>query len=115
MARARLRVCTVPGCAKTQPERRCPEHQTDYDRHQRATTPTKATRTWAERQRRAGTVAAHHARHGDWCPGWQRPPHPAADLTADHRTAIAAGGDPTGPLQVLCRACNAAKGARQAH
>jgi hypothetical protein len=33
-------------------------------------------------------------------------------LTADHVTAVAVSGDQGGPLQVLCRTCNSAKGAR---
>lgn len=113
MARARLHVCTEPGCPSTQPESRCPAHRRERDRHYRQTTPTKATRTEAERWRRAAAVAAHREQHGDWCPGWgRRPAHPSADLTADHEDAVAAGGHAHGPLQVLCRACNSAKGVR---
>ncbi|BAD56365.1 hypothetical protein CRM89_00300 [Nocardia sp. FDAARGOS_372] len=112
MARARLRVCSEPGCPNAQPEARCDEHRRERERHYARTTPTKATRDTAERRRRADAVARHRAAHGDWCPGWQRPAHPSTDLTADHRTPIAAGGDPAGPLDVLCRGCNAARGAR---
>jgi 5-methylcytosine-specific restriction endonuclease McrA len=32
------------------------------------------------------------------------------DLTADHITAMANGGDPLGPLRVLCRSCNSRRG-----
>jgi len=49
---------------------------------------------------------------GDWCPGVGVPPHADADLTADHVIAVAVVGSGDGPLQVLCRRCNAAKGAR---
>lgn len=83
---------------------------------------TETARTRAKRQRRPYTsteqtrrraaVDAHRRQHGDWCPGWQRAPHPATDLTADHVTPVAAGGHETGPLQVLCRSCNSRK---QAH
>ncbi|WP_236566720.1 HNH endonuclease [Nocardia sp. CY41] len=111
MARARLRICSAPGCPNAQPESRCPEHRAERDRHYRKTTPTKATRDHAERQRRAEVVADHRAAHGNWCPGWRRPAHPSDDLTADHTRAVADGGRPDGPLQVLCRACNSAKGA----
>jgi 5-methylcytosine-specific restriction endonuclease McrA len=33
------------------------------------------------------------------------------DLTADHIIPIAHGGNPLGPLQVLCRTCNSRRGA----
>ncbi|MEV6555885.1 hypothetical protein AB0M22_09225 [Nocardia sp. NPDC051756] len=112
MARITKRVCAVPECPAIQAEPRCPKHRTERDRHYRTTTPTKATRTHAERQRRAAAVADHKRKHGNWCPGWQRPAHPATDLTADHVDAIANSGRPDGPLQVLCRACNSSKGDR---
>lgn len=111
MPRAGLRPCSAPGCPNVQPEARCHGHRTERDRQLRTTTPTKATRDWSERQRRAQAVARHRATQGDWCPGWQRPGHKAADLTADHITAVAASGSPTGPLQVLCRECNGRKAA----
>lgn len=74
--------------------------------------PTNTTRDWNERQRRAAAVNAWRTTNGDWCPGWRRPAHPATDLTADHTTAVAAGGHPNGPLTILCRACNGAKGTK---
>lgn len=57
-------------------------------------------------------VNAYRDEYGDWCPGYERPPHPAADLTADHIEEIAMGGQPDGPLQVLCRSCNGRKAMR---
>jgi 5-methylcytosine-specific restriction protein A len=66
----------------------------------------------AETQRRAETVAAWRAVHGDRCPGWRRPPHAASDLTADHVDAVGAGGREDGPLSVLCRSCNGRKADR---
>jgi 5-methylcytosine-specific restriction protein A len=70
----------------------------------------------AERMRRARVVADHRAMLGDWCSGWERQPsHPAADLTADHVREVATGGDPSGPLVVRCRSCNAARSAHLAH
>lgn len=65
-----------------------------------------------ERLRRKQAVDAHRAEYGNWCPGWQRAPHPATDLTADHITAVAVGGAENGPLSVLCRSCNSRKGAQ---
>lgn len=66
-------------------------------------------RTWHERDRRAETVAAWRETQGDWCPGYRRAAHEAHDLTADHTIPVAAGGREDGPLDVLCRACNARK------
>lgn len=74
---------------------RCPTHRRDN--------------TNRERQRRAATVAAHRAQHGDWCPGWHTPPHPSTDLTADHPTDVATGGSEHQDLNVLCRSCNSRK------
>ncbi|SRR6266571_1970326 len=71
-----------------------------------------ATYGLRERNRRADTVAAWVKMHGFTCPGWQRPPHPADDLSADHIIARRLGGPQDGPLQVLCRQCNSAKGAK---
>jgi 5-methylcytosine-specific restriction enzyme A len=102
-------VCSVPGCPELTNHGRCPTHRAERERHQRATVPTKATRTHAEQRRRAAAVRRHRARHGNRCPGWHVPPHEATDLTADHIIAIAAGGQPAGQLQVLCRSCNARK------
>jgi hypothetical protein len=65
-----------------------------------------------ESQRRADTVAAWIAQHGWVCPGWERDSHPATDLSADHDTPIALGGPQGGPLSVLCKSCNSARGAK---
>ena len=111
MARARLRVCAEPRCPATQYEPRCPSHRRERDRYYQATTPTKVTRDRAERARRAAAVTAHREQHGDWCPGWKRAGHPSTDLTADHIDPVANTGRPDGALQVLCRGCNASKGA----
>lgn len=106
-------VCSTPGCPEfTAAKGKCAACGRKAERKQHRTTPTKATRTWGERKRRAAAVAAHRAQHGDWCPGYQVPAHEATDLTADHVTAVAQGGKANGPLQVLCRTCNSAKGAR---
>lgn len=115
MARSRNRVCRIPGCPNIQAHSLCTRHQTERDRHQRMTTPTKVTRSWSERQRRAKAVAEHKAIHGNWCPGYNVPAHDSDRLTADHLTPVAAGGAPDGPLGVLCVACNSRKGARVMH
>jgi 5-methylcytosine-specific restriction endonuclease McrA len=69
-------------------------------------------RTWRERQRRKRAVDAWIRLHGHVCPGYQRPAHEAHDLTADHVHPRSHGGE-HGRLEILCRACNSAKGARQ--
>jgi 5-methylcytosine-specific restriction endonuclease McrA len=72
----------------------------------------KPDRSWGERQRRKRTVAAWVRRNGWVCPGWgERDAHPSRDLTADHITPRAHGGE-HGPLRVLCRSCNSSRGAR---
>ncbi|RVW03018.1 hypothetical protein EGT50_09930 [Rhodococcus xishaensis] len=106
MPRSGKRVCRIPGCPAIQGDSLCGDHRREHDRHQHATTPTKTTRDWQERQRRARAVRDHVAQHGNWCPGVGRPPHAAADLTANHVVPIARGGDPRGPLTVVCRPCN---------
>jgi 5-methylcytosine-specific restriction protein A len=93
---------------------RCPRCLTTKNR-ERKPRPTNLTRDTDERQRRAAAVAQHRQEYGNWCPGWKIPPHAVAVpniLTADHVVAVAAGGDPNGELQVLCRVCNGRKADR---
>jgi 5-methylcytosine-specific restriction endonuclease McrA len=89
-------------------QRYCPEHEAANSRVRRAARPY----TRGEQQRRAGVVRAHVEGHGWLCPGWERPAHevPPGALTADHPIAVAAGGDESQELQVLCVSCNSAKG-----
>ena len=65
---------------------------------------------WTERQRRAAAVRSHIEVYGMNCPGYRKPAHPSLSLTADHVVPVAQGGDPSGPLAVLCRSCNSSKG-----
>ena len=58
-------------------------------------------------------VQAWREMHGNVCPGWEREAHevvPPNVLTAAHLDAVAAGGDESGPLGVLCRVCNSRQG-----
>ncbi len=55
-------------------------------------------------QRRARAVIAAQP----WCTLCGR----TRDLTADHIAPLARGGDPLGPLRVLCRRCNSGRGDR---
>jgi len=71
-------------------------------------------RDWGERQRRARAVRQWREVYGDWCPGWRRTPHAVVApnvLTADHVLPVGVGGDPRGPLGILCRSCNGRKSA----
>lgn len=81
---------------------RCPTHTALHRRQQAKARSREAARARA-------VVAAWRAEHGNWCPGWQRPPHEATDLTAQHEAPfILTGGG--GPLTVLCRSCNTREG-----
>jgi 5-methylcytosine-specific restriction enzyme A len=90
---------------------RCTRCATKAQRAKRQRRPYTA----AERDRRAAAVAEWRRQHGDWCPGWGRPAHPVTwpnILTADHVEAVGRGGNESGPLRVMCRRCNSARGAR---
>lgn len=107
-----MKVCAQPDCPRIQPNSRCVEHQAERDKHYRATTPTKINEP-QDRARRKHAVTKHRTLYGEWCPGWGREQHTLTStdggLTADHIHDIQHGGAPTGPLQVLCRSCNARK------
>ena len=107
MPRQRLRPCPQPGCPELQYDTRCAQHRRENDRRKRQVG-SRASEP-RDRERRKATVDAHRAEHGDWCPGWGREAHASTDLTADHVEEVALGGDPHGPLQTLCRSCNARK------
>ena len=107
-----MRPCLT--CGKLTPNRRCPPHETaERTRHNNRPRPAnrRPEYTAAERKRRADTVTAWIQVNGFMCPGFERPPHPSTDLTADHITDVHLGGAEGGPLSVLCRSCNSAKGA----
>jgi 5-methylcytosine-specific restriction protein A len=96
-------------CGKLSAGVRCPPCSS-----RRGAAQTRAKRevrpyTYAERERRAQVVRAWVQTHGYMCPGYQVPPHPSMDLTADHPHAVAAGGAEDQPLTVLCRSCNSRK------
>ena len=62
---------------------------------------------------REAAIAEHVRRFGMFCPGVGRPGHMAEELTVDHDRPIALGGLSTRANlgAVLCRGCNARKGA----
>jgi 5-methylcytosine-specific restriction protein A len=103
----------VPARRGSKTAARCPPCQREHDRGHNAR--RRAHDSYAEQQRRRATVRAWVATHGYVCPGWRRPPHPVDPqrnpLCGDHLHPPGAGGPEHGPLGVLCRRCNSAKGA----
>ena len=59
-----------------------------------------------ERDYKARAVAEWVARYGWVCPGYQVAQHESYELSADHLTPLSWGGDPLGPVQILCKSCN---------
>lgn len=116
MATRRQRPCLVCGTL-TRNASRCDPHQAEWQRRQDQIRGSASQRGYgtAWRKTAAAAVARHRGLYGDWCPGWQVPPHAATDLTADHRVPKSQGGtDEPWNLQVLCRSCNSRKRDRQA-
>jgi 5-methylcytosine-specific restriction enzyme A len=104
-------------CGKLSPNPRCVEHAREQQYQQLQAKRAARPYDHADRLRRAETVEAYRAEHGDWCPGYAprgRDPHMATQsnpLTADHAESYKASGSEAGMLTVRCRACNASKGA----
>ena len=69
-------------------------------------------RTYQEQKAMAAVLKQWIAEHGYWCPGFEREAHESHDLTVDHIYPVIRGGDPLGPMTVLCRSCNGRKGER---
>ncbi|MEX1173515.1 MAG: HNH endonuclease [Chloroflexota bacterium] len=104
-----MKLCTLCGVLTSRAGSRCTEHarQSNRSRHN----DLYSTRAWQRLSARV--LRAWRGEHGDWCPGYQRAAHPAADLTVDHVLPLAAGGAPfdIANTAVLCRSCNSTKGA----
>jgi 5-methylcytosine-specific restriction enzyme A len=88
-------VCRRAGCTQHKPQRKRARSRPE---------------TWAERKAKAHLVQEWIRDFGYVCPGYECPPHYSQDLTADHITPVALGGDVLGPMQVLCRQCNSRRG-----
>jgi 5-methylcytosine-specific restriction protein A len=88
---------------------RCTTHerQSNRSRHNAL----YSTRAWQRLSARV--LRAWRGERGNWCPGYGREAHAAADLTVDHVLPLAAGGAPFDITNtaVLCRSCNSTKGA----
>lgn len=101
------RPCIGDGCTRVARPggSRCDTCESDWQRARNARRPHYRG-DWPKLAKAA--VEAHRAAYGDWCPGWHRPPHPAANLTADHvdSRSLAKG------IRVLCQPCNSARGNR---
>ena len=85
-----MKLCTVCGVVTSRAGSRCTEHarQSNRSRHNAL----YSTRAWQRLSARV--LRAWRGEHGNWCPGYQRPAHPATDLTVDHVVPLAAGGAP---------------------
>jgi 5-methylcytosine-specific restriction protein A len=101
----RVKLCTVCGVVTSRVGSRCTDHarQSNRSRHNAL----YSTRAWQRLSARV--LRARRGQHGDWCPGYQRDAHPAADLTVDHVVPLAAGGAPfdIANTAVLCCSCKA--------
>lgn len=107
----RPRPCLDCGTLTRNPSR-CDDHQAAYEQRRDQNRGTSTQRGYGSAWRRtaAAAIANWKTQHGNWCPGWQVPGHPATDLTGDHITPKAAGGsDEPSNVQVLCRGCNSRK------
>jgi 5-methylcytosine-specific restriction protein A len=104
-----VKLCTVCGVVTSRAGSRCTEHarQSNRSRHNAL----YSTRAWQSLSARV--LRAWRGEHGNWCPGYGRPAHPASDLTVDHVVPLSSGGAPIdiGNTAVLCRSCNSTKGA----
>lgn len=109
------RVCLECGGVTSRPSRKglCPECQAERE----AARPARVVYDSPQWRRIArAAVRAWVARYGWQCPGWGVPAHHSTDLTADHRAALATGGesfDRTN-IGILCRSCNGRKAATPA-
>ena len=96
-----MKLCTVCGVVTSRAGSRCTEHtrQSNRSRHNAL----YSTRAWQRLSARV--LRAWRGERGNWCPGYQRPAHRAADLTVDHVVPLAAGGAPfdIANTAVLCR------------
>ena len=104
-----MKLCTVCGVVTSRAGSRCTEHarQSNRSRHNAL----YSTPAWQRLSARV--LRVWRGERGNWCPGYQRHAHRAADLTVDHVVPLAAGGAPfdIGNTAVLCRSCNSTKGA----
>ena len=104
-----MKLCTVCGVVTSSPGSRCTVHARASNRSRHNA--LYSTRAWQHLSTRV--LRAWRGERGNWCPGYQRDAHPAADLTVDHVVPLAAGGAPfdIANTAVLCRSCNSTKGA----
>lgn len=101
-----LRACI--DCGTPSRGRRCARHERVRERKRGSAAARGYGRSW--REAAADAVRTHVELYGWTCPGFNRQAHASTDLTADHVDPLALGG--TGDvIAVMCRSCNASKGA----
>jgi 5-methylcytosine-specific restriction protein A len=107
-----MRLCAgcgkiIPAGSRSSSGYKCEPCRKEYERNKSR----RRRRTPTERARRQALISRHVAEFGNVCPGYECPPHPASDLTADHLLPVARGGNEESELRVLCRSCNSSRGA----
>jgi 5-methylcytosine-specific restriction protein A len=103
-----VKLCTVCGVVTSRAGSRCTEHARESNRSRHNA--LYGTRAWQRLSARV--VRSSLLARGNWCPGYRRAAHPAADLTVDHVVPLAAGGAPfdIALTAVLRGSCNPTKG-----
>ena len=91
-------------CGKLTPRSYCPQHQPPRPRgrHRNRLSSSARGYTAAWRTHRAQAIQDH-----PWCAACGS----LDRLTGDHITPLSRGGDPLGPVLVLCLSCNSRRGA----
>ncbi len=96
--------CSV--CGQVSQQRKCEIHRNIIKKRK------PRSITYRQRKYRKDTVERYIELNGYVCGGYNRSPHIAIDLTADHPMPTSKGGDPYQDLIVLCRSCNSSKQAQ---
>ena len=83
-----------PGFAMASSPTRAGSRCTEHARESHRSRPNARYSTRAWQRLSARVLRAWPGEHGDWRAGYQRPAHPAVDLTVDHVVPLAGGGAP---------------------
>jgi 5-methylcytosine-specific restriction endonuclease McrA len=95
-----MRLCLEPRCGHLTYGSRCADHERERQRNR-----------WADKPIAAAVVAASPVCSCQGCGLHAGACNSTEDLTADHVVSLARGGNNQGKRAVLCRPCNASKGA----
>jgi 5-methylcytosine-specific restriction protein A len=103
-----VRLCPACGCHLPYPGRgKCRDCQREYERKRTRSRGTRKQRGYTEQWLQLVKVAIAHHPYCSACGS-------TTDLTGDHRIPLSKGGTSTlENIEVLCRSCNSAKGARE--